>query len=146
METSQLLPRPRRRLAVLTCMDGRLAIDRVLGLELGDAHLIRNAGGLATEDAIRSLVISQHVLGTEDILVIGHSECGMLTLRDDEVRAELVGQTGADPAIRLLGFDDLDNTVLDQVERLRAHPWIRGGRIRGLIYEMATSTLREPQQ
>lgn len=145
METSQLLPRPRRRLAVLTCMDGRLAIERVLGLDLGDAHLIRNAGGLATDDAIRSLVISQHVLGTEDILVIGHSECGMLTLRDDEVRAELIGQTGADPAMRLLGFDDLDSMVLDQVERLRAHPWIKGGRIGGLIYEMATSTLREPQ-
>ncbi len=145
METSQLLPRPRPRLAVLTCMDGRLAIDRVLGLELGDAHIIRNAGGLATDDAIRSLVISQQVLGTEDILVIGHSECGMLTLRDDEVRAELVGQTGADPAIRLLGFDDLDSMVLDQVDQLRAHPWIKGGRIRGLIYEMATSTLREPQ-
>jgi carbonic anhydrase len=146
METAHP-PRPGRRLAVLTCMDGRLPLDRILGIKPGDAHLIRNAGGLATDDAIRSLVISQRVLGTEDILVLGHSECGMLTLREDVVRAELAEQTGGvDPALRLLAFDDLDRMVLDQVERLRAHPWINSGRIRGLIYEIATSTLREPRR
>lgn len=141
-DRSSLAAPPRRRLAVLACMDARLTVEDTLGIRTGDAHIIRNAGGLATDDAIRSLVISQHLLGTEEVLVIGHTGCGMLFLDDETVRRSLVGRTGKDADLPLLGFNDLEDSVRAQVERIEAHPWTRDGSVHGLVYEIETGRLR----
>jgi carbonic anhydrase len=134
--------RPRRRLAVLACMDARLHVEEALGLRTGDAHVIRNGGGLATDDAIRSLVISQHLLGTREVFVIGHTRCGMLDFREDEVRAELVTETGRDAGLPLLPFDDLEASVRRSVAVIAAHPWIRADAVHGLVFDVDTGLLR----
>ena len=134
---------PSRRLAVVACMDARLTVEDVLGLRTGEAHIIRNAGGLATEDAIRSLVISQHLLGTEEIVVIEHTGCGMLTFQDADVRARIASETGSDVSLPLLAFADLEANLRTQVEQIRLHPWIKDVPIHGLIYEVETGRLRE---
>jgi carbonic anhydrase len=134
---------PRRRLAVLACMDARLTVEDTLGIRTGDAHIIRNAGGLATDDAIRSLVVSQHLLRTEEVIVIGHTGCGMLSLREDEVRNDLARRTGSDVELPLLGFMDLEENVRAQVARIKAHPWTKDGPVHGLIFEIETGRLRE---
>src|SRR5215218_1770627 len=102
---------PARRVAVLACMDARLDPARVLGLEEGDAHVIRNAGGVVSDDAIRSLAISQRLLGTEEIILIHHTDCGMLTFSDDEVKAQIADDTGIRPHFSLEAFDDLDDDI-----------------------------------
>src|SRR5580765_8932359 len=99
---------PGRKLAVLACMDARLTVEDALGLRTGDAHIIRNAGGLATDDAIRSLVISQHLLGTEEVIVIEHTQCGLLALREEELRSDLAARTGHEADLPFHGFSDLD--------------------------------------
>ena len=138
------LPRlPRRKLAVLACMDARLNVEQVLGLGLGDAHVIRNAGGIATDDAIRSIVISQHLLGTEQVIVIEHSECGMLTFQDADVHRHLVEETGVDLDLAFHAFSDLETNLREQVARIRAHPWTKDVPVRGLIYDIETRELRE---
>ncbi len=125
-------------------MDARLTVEHVLGLRTGEAHIIRNAGGLATEDAIRSLVISQHLLGTEEVIVIEHTGCGMLTFQDDAVRADLAAKTGQDVDLPLLPFPDLEANLTAQVEAIKAHPWIRDDvPVHGLVYEVETGRLRE---
>ena len=134
---------PRRKLAVLACMDARLNVEQVLDLRLGDAHVIRNAGGIATDDAIRSIVISQHLLGTEEVVVIEHTECGMLTFQDADLQRHLVEKTGVDVDLALHAFPDLETNLRDQVERIRAHPWIKDVPVRGLIYDIETRELRE---
>jgi carbonic anhydrase len=134
---------PGRKLAVLACMDARLTIEDVLGLRTGDAHIIRNAGGLASDDAIRSLVISQQLLGTEEVIVIEHTGCGMLTFRDEEVRRELAAKTGRDVDLAFHAFAELEANLRAQVERIRAHPWIRDVPVHGLVYEVETGRLRE---
>src|SRR5207244_10311615 len=116
---------PARKLAVLACMDARLTVEDVLGLRTGDAHIIRNAGGLATDDAIRSLVISQHLLGTEEIIVIEHTGCGMLTFEDEPVRRTIAKETGTAVDLPLLAFPDLEANLRAQLERIRAHPWVK---------------------
>jgi carbonic anhydrase len=133
---------PGRKLAVLACMDARLTVEDVLGLRTGDAHIIRNAGGLATDDAIRSLVISQHLLGTEEVIVIEHTGCGMLTFRDDEVRDDLTAKTGHDVDLELHAFGELEANLRAQVERIRAHPWIKDVPVHGLVYEVESGRLR----
>ena len=142
-DRSSLPPRPGRRLAVLACMDARLTVEDVLGIRTGDAHIIRNAGGLATDDAIRSLVISQHLLGTEEVIVIEHTGCGMLTFRDEELRHDLAARTGSDVDLALLAFPELDANLRTQVERIRSHPWTKDVPVHGLIYEVETGRLRE---
>jgi carbonic anhydrase len=138
------LPRlPRRRLAVLACMDSRLNVEQVLHLRLGDAHVIRNAGGIATDDAIRSIVISQHLLGTEEVIVIEHSECGMLTFQDADVHRHLVEKTGVDIDFAFHAFPDLEANLREQVARIKAHPWTKDVPVRGLIYDIDTRELRE---
>ena len=138
------LPRaPARKLAVLACMDARLNVEQVLDLRLGDAHVIRNAGGIATDDAIRSIVISQHLLGTEEVIVIEHSECGMLTFQDADVHRHLVEQTGVDIDLAFHAFPDLEANLREQVARIRAHPWIKDVPVRGFIYDIDTRELRE---
>ncbi len=134
---------PGRKLAVLACMDARLTVEDVLGLRSGDAHIIRNAGGLATDDAIRSLVISQQLLGTEEVIVIEHTGCGMLTFQDADVHRELVKRTGSDVDLPFLAFPDLESNLREQVSRIRAHPWIKDVPVHGLVYEVETGRLRE---
>jgi carbonic anhydrase len=133
---------PGRRLAVVACMDARLMIEDALGLRTGDAHVIRNAGGLATDDAIRSLVISQHLLGTEEVIVIEHTGCGMLTFEDEAVRERLGQETGESPDLPLLAFPDLEANLRAQVERIRSHPWVKDVPVSGLVYEVETGRLR----
>ncbi|MDQ3871097.1 MAG: carbonic anhydrase [Chloroflexota bacterium] len=142
-DRSRLALPPARKLAVLACMDARLTVEDVLGLRTGDAHIIRNAGGLATDDAIRSLVISQQLLGTQEVVVIEHTGCGMLTFRDDEVRGQLAAQTGVDSDLALHAFPDLESNLRTQVERIRAHPWTKDVPVHGLIFEVETGRLRE---
>ena len=142
-DRSALPAPPGRRLAVLACMDARLTVEDVLGLRTGDAHVIRNAGGLATDDAIRSLVISQTLLGTEEVIVIGHTGCGMLTFTDEPVRHDLAERTGVDVDLPLRAFDDLEVNLRAQVERIRSHPWIKDVPVHGLVYEVETGRLRE---
>jgi carbonic anhydrase len=134
---------PSRRLAVLACMDARLTVEQVLGLRTGEAHIIRNAGGLATDDAIRSLVISQHLLGTEEVLVIEHTGCGMLTFEDEAVAASIAESTGEAVDLPLHAFGDLEANLRAQVERIRAHPWIKDVPVTGVVYEVETGRLRK---
>ena len=134
---------PGRKLAVLACMDARLTVEDVLGLRTGDAHIIRNAGGLATDDAIRSLVISQQLLGTEEVIVIEHTGCGMLTFQDEDVHRDLVKRTGQDVDLAFHAFGELEANLRAQVERIRSHPWIKNVPTHELIYEVETGRLRE---
>lgn len=134
---------PSRKLAVLACMDARLTVEEVLGLRTGEAHIIRNAGGLATDDALRSLVISQHLLGTEEIIVIEHTGCGMLTFTDEPVQKQIAEAQGAQADLPLRSFSDLEANLRAQVERIRSHPWVRKVPVHGLVYEVETGRLRE---
>ncbi|HEX7473042.1 MAG TPA: carbonic anhydrase [Candidatus Limnocylindrales bacterium] len=133
---------PGRRLAVLACMDARITVEDVLGLRTGDAHIIRNAGGLATDDAIRSLVISQHLLGTEEIIVIEHTGCGMLTFEDEPVRRKIAAVQGVSVDLPLLPFPDLEANLRDQVRKIKTHPWVKDVPVHGLVYEVETGRLR----
>jgi carbonic anhydrase len=136
--------KPAKRLAVLACMDARLDVAEVLELEKGDAHVIRNAGGVVTDDAIRSLAISQRLLGTEEIILIHHTDCGMLTFTDDEFKQQLKDDTGVEPEWKAETFDDLEGNVRDSIERIRANPFIPNkGSVRGFVYEVESGRLRE---
>jgi carbonic anhydrase len=134
---------PGKKLAVLACMDARLTVEDVLGLRTGDAHIIRNAGGLATDDAIRSLVISQQLLGTVEVIVIEPTGCGMLTFRDEEVRRDLAARTGSDVDLELHAFDNLEANLRSEVALIRAHPWIKDVPVHGLVYDVESGRLRE---
>jgi len=134
---------PAKRLAVVACMDARLIPTRVLGLNEGDAHVIRNAGGVVTDDTIRSLAISQHALGTEEIVLIHHTDCGMLTFKDDDFRRSLEEATGIKPTWAPEAFDDLEGDVRQSMERIRQSPFIPRKNVRGFVYEVETGKLRE---
>jgi carbonic anhydrase len=139
-----LSPRPRRKVAVLSCMDTRIDLFPMLGLERGDAHIIRNAGGLATEDAIRSLSASQRVLGTDEIVVVMHEGCGLHGASEDDFAAALAAD-GAFPSWRLGAFEDVEVALQQTLARLRAAPELTArSQIRGFIYDPETGTLREP--
>lgn len=142
-DRSALTASPLTGLAVLACMDARIDIEEALGLGTGAAHVIRNAGGLATDDAIRSLIISQHLLGTNEILVIGHTGCGLRAVDEDALRERLALASGKILDIRFGAFDDLEASVHRQVRRLRAHPWLKPVPIHGLVFEVETGRLRE---
>jgi carbonic anhydrase len=136
--------RPGRKLVVLACMDSRLDPLLALGLGLGDAHVIRNAGGLATEDAIRSLAISQRLLGTEEVVVVHHTNCGMHTFADDAFRAQLEQETGSRPPWATETFGDIETDVRATVAQLRASPFLlHRDRIRGFVFEVESGRLRE---
>jgi carbonic anhydrase len=138
-----LSPTPVRRVAVLACMDGRIDVHALLGLEAGDAHVIRNAGGLVSDDALRSLSASQRLLGTEEVVVIMHEGCGLLGASDEEFAATLAAD-GAQPGWALGGFPDLDGALRAGLERLRSAPeLISRERIRGFVYDPTTGGLRE---
>ena len=135
---------PSRKVAVLACMDARLDVHKILGLEEGEAHVIRNAGGVATDDAIRSLVISQRLLGTQEIILIHHTDCGMLTFTDDEVKKKIQSETGIRPQFALEAFPNLDEDVRQSIGRIKASPFVpRKDRIRGFVYDIKTARLRE---
>lgn len=136
---------PARKLAVLVCMDARIDPAAALGLQEGDAHVIRNAGGRASDDAIRSLAISQQLLGTREIVVIHHTDCGMLTFTNEQLRAKLRDELGVDASsVDFLPFSDLEQSVRDDIARLRASPLLlRDVPIHGLIYDVRTGSLRQ---
>lgn len=141
---SDLPSPPGRRVAILTCMDSRLLPDRFLGLEEGDAHVIRNSGGRASDDALRSLIISSKVLGTREFLVIHHTDCGMLTFDNDQLREQLRRDTGADASgIDFLTFSDLEQSVRDDVKTIRDSPLIPDEiPVGGYVYDVRTGRVR----
>jgi carbonic anhydrase len=135
---------PARKAVVLACMDARLDPARVLGLEEGDAHVIRNAGGVVTDDAIRSIAISQHLLGTDEIILMHHTDCGMLTFNDDEFAERLESETGQRPEWRAQSFSDLEGDVRASVARIKDSPFVpRTDSVRGFVYEVESGRLRE---
>jgi carbonic anhydrase len=135
---------PAKKVAVVACMDARLHPYAILGLQEGDAHVIRNAGGVVTDDEIRSLAISQRLLGTEEIILIHHTDCGMLTFSDDEFKAQVQTDTGIKPEWAVEAFSDLDEDVRQSIARIKASPFIPNKQsIRGFVYEVETGRLRE---
>jgi carbonic anhydrase len=134
---------PAKRVAVLACMDARLNLYGIFGLREGDAHVIRNAGGGVTDDAIRSLAISQRLLGTDEIILVHHSGCGMLTFTDDEFRQQVEEDTGVRPPWAAEAFSDLDQDVRQSMARITASPFIPKKNVRGFVYEVEKGSLRE---
>lgn len=135
---------PARGVAVVACMDARLDTHKLLGLDEGDAHVIRNAGGVVSDDAIRSLVISQRLLGTREIIIIQHTDCGMLTFRDDDVKDAIEADTGLRPSFALEAFGDLEQDVRQSMSRIQANPFIPyKDQVRGFIYDCGTGRLKE---
>jgi carbonic anhydrase len=143
-EQSALPRAPARKLAVLACMDARIDPNKLLGLNDGDAHVIRNAGGVVSDDAVRSLAISQNLLGTEEIVLIHHTDCGLLNVTDDEVAAKLEAETGQKPDWPIHAFDDLEQNVRTSIAKLEQSPFVpHTDRITGYVYEVETGRLRE---
>ncbi|MGA3352797.1 MAG: carbonic anhydrase [Acidimicrobiales bacterium] len=135
---------PGKKVAVVACMDARLSPYGALGLQEGDAHVIRNAGGVVTDDAIRSLAISQRLLGTEEIILIHHSDCGMLTFSDDEFKAQIQKEVGIKPQWAAESFGDLDEDVRQSIARIKASPFIpKKASVRGFVYDVGSGRLRE---
>jgi carbonic anhydrase len=134
---------PALAVAVVACMDARLNVYGALGLHEGDAHVIRNAGGVVTDDVIRSLVISQRLLGTREVILIHHTDCGMLTFSDDAVKAEVARDVGIRPPFALEAFDDLEGDVRQSIARIRSSPFVpHKDHVRGFVYEVQTGRLR----
>jgi len=135
---------PGKQVAVLACMDARLNPYGILGLQEGDAHVIRNAGGVVTDDEIRSLAISQRLLGTKEIILIHHTDCGMLTFTDDAFKRQIQDDTGIKPEWAAESFTDLDEDVRQSIARIKASPFIPNkDSVRGFVYDVATGKLRE---
>jgi carbonic anhydrase len=135
---------PARGVAVVACMDARLDVHKILGLEEGDAHVIRNAGGVITDDEIRSLAISQRLLGTSEIVLIHHTDCGMLTFADDELKTQIQEEVGIKPHFSMESFTDLEEDVRQSIARIKASPFVPNkDSVRGFVYEVETGRLRE---
>jgi carbonic anhydrase len=135
---------PAKPVAVVGCMDARLDLHEILGLDEGDAHVIRNAGGAITDDAIRSLVISQRLLGTREIILIHHTDCGMLTFSDEALKRDIQAETGIRPSFAFEPFPDLDEDVRQSIARVRANPFVpHRNAVRGFVYDVRTGRLRE---
>ena len=130
---------PKRHVAVLACMDSRILFERCLGLKPGDAHMIRNAGGIATDDALRSLIVSHHLLDTQEFIIINHTDCGLMKVKENELRSRLTGKMGvvANEPARFYGFDNLEENVRQQMLRVKSHPWIpKHIPVRGFVYNV----------
>jgi len=137
---------PALRLAVLTCLDCRLHVGKLLGLEPGDAHILRNAGGVVTEDVLRSLIVAYYIGGDREFMIINNTKCGMLTFKDEELASRLQRETGQSPVVpaRFLAFTDLEENVREQIRKVRSHPWIPESLVvRGFIYDVDTGRLAE---
>ena len=143
-DKGDLSNRPRKKVAIVSCMDARFLPSRVLGIEEGDAHIIRNAGGVVTDDEIRSLAISQHLLGTEEIVLIHHTNCGLEGIGEDEIRAQLrEAAGGVDPPWRIEAFADVDESVRESLRRITDSPFIPHKNVRGFVYQVEDGLLRE---
>ena len=135
---------PGKHLAVVACMDARLNVYALLGLEEGQAHVIRNAGGVVTEDVIRSLAISQRLLGTNEVILVHHTDCGMLTFTDDQVKADIEADTGLRPHFALEAFSDLERDIRQSIARIKASPFVPNkDSVRGFIFDVTTGKLQE---
>lgn len=135
---------PAREVAIVACMDARLDVYRMLGLEPGEAHVIRNAGGVVTDDVIRSLAISQRLLGTNEIILIHHTDCGMLTFRDDDLKDQIAQQSGIRPQFAMEAFDDPYEDVRQSMRRIQATPFIeKKNAVRGFVFDVKTGRLDE---
>ena len=136
---------PAKKLAILACMDARLSVEQLLGLKTGDAHIIRNAGGIATEDVLRSLIISHRLLGTQEFIVINHTDCGMATFTDDQLLGELEQKTGVSAVTpsHFYSFKDVEQNVRRQVARIKNHPYVRDIPVRGFVYDVKSGKLSE---
>lgn len=135
---------PAKQIAVVACMDARLETGVLLGLMEGDAHVIRNAGGVVSDDVIRSLTISQRLLGTREIMLIHHTDCGMLTFTDADLKQQIQAETGLKPPFAMEAFDDLDTDVRQSIARIKASPYIpHTDQVRGFVYHVETGKLRE---
>lgn len=144
-DRSKLATVPAKKLAIVVCMDARLTVEDFLGLRTGDAHIIRNAGGIVTEDALRSLVISYKLLGTREVLVINHTDCGMLTFKDEDLRQQLAQDTGVDTSdFEFHAFEDLEANVQAQVQKIKDSPLVPDDiSVHGLIFQVEDGRLRE---
>jgi carbonic anhydrase len=135
---------PSKALAVVACMDARLNVYALLGLEEGEAHVIRNAGGVVSDDVLRSLVISQRLLGTREVILVHHTDCGMLTFTDDQVKADIEADVGLRPHFALEAFPDLERDIRQSIARIKASPFVPSkDSIRGFIYDVTTGQLQE---
>jgi carbonic anhydrase len=135
---------PAKKVAVVACMDARIVPSRLLGIYEGDAHVIRNAGGVITDDEIRSLAVSQRLLGTEEIILIHHTDCGMLTFTDDDFKQAIEDETGIRPGWSVETFSDLEGDVRQSIARIKASPFVpRKDSVRGFVYDVADGSLRE---
>jgi carbonic anhydrase len=135
---------PSRNLAVVACMDARLDVYALLGLGAGEAHVIRNAGGVVSEDVIRSLAISQRLLGTREVILVHHTDCGMLTFTDDQLKADIEAETGVRPHFALEAFADLERDVRQSIARLKASPFVPNkDSVRGFVYDVRSGALKE---
>lgn len=145
-DPSVISPRPRLRLAILTCMDTRIS-RAALGLRAGDAHLIRNAGGIVTDDAIRSLLVSHYLLGTQEFMIINHTDCGLMKATEEELHKTIERRAGiaANSPVRFHAFSDVEKNVREQLSRLTQHSWVREEviKIRGFVFDVQTGALRE---
>ena len=139
---------PARQLAIVACMDARMTVEQMLGLSTGDAHIIRNAGGIVSEDALRSLIISHYLLGTQEFMVINHTDCGMLTFHDDELKTRLqdAHHTSSVTPAAFHAFSDVEQNVREQVSKIKSHPWTpKHVPVRGFVYDVKTGSLTEVQ-
>ncbi len=145
-ELADLPMPPGRKLAVVVCMDARVTVEDLLGLKTGDAHIIRNAGGIVTDDALRSLVISTRLLGTREIMIINHTDCGMLTFKDEELVERMESETGTAVAspCAFHSFGNLEENVRRQVNKVKHHPWIDSAlSVRGFVFDVKSGALKE---
>lgn len=143
LDRSRLRPAPLTGLVILTCMDARIVVEDIFGFRAGDVNVIRNAGAVASDDAIRSLVLSQQLLGTSEVVVLGHTGCGLQDLDDEAMRQAMERQSGQATRTHFGSFHELDDHVRRQLERIRSHPWVKSAAIHGLVYEVETGRVRE---
>jgi len=143
-DTGNLPMPPSKKVAVIACMDARVMPSKLLGIEEGEAHVIRNAGGVVTDDEIRSLAISQRLLGTEEIILVHHTDCGMLTFTDEDFRRSIEEEVGVRPQWSAEAFDDLEEDVRQSIERIKASPFLpRTDGVRGFVFDVQTGKLSE---
>lgn len=140
-----LPPHPSKKIAVVCCMDARIMVNEVLGLKVGESHIIRNAGGIVTDDALRSLIVSHELLGTEKIIVINHTECGMATFKEEDLQKKLSEKYHSDASsIKFYSFDDLEDNVRNQINKIRSSPFLsKVTDVRGFIYNIKTGKIKE---
>jgi carbonic anhydrase len=143
VELAHLKTEPSRGLVIVACMDARMSFQQTLGLHIGDAHFIRNAGGIVTDDVLRSLVLSHRLLGTRAIMIINHTDCGLMRMSDDEMNRKFRSESGATHEIPFHAFTDLKNNLRTQIVRVKSHPWLKFDEVRGFIYDVKTGLLKE---